>query len=536
MKEQQSDLKSNENVSRANWTAYGILLFSTFVTIEAMTFQAPALPSIVSHFGVAMNSAALIILIYYIAATTFAPIMGRLADTYGRKRMMIIGLSLFSASEFVAAFSPTFSALLAARFVQGLGVACILPVIMAYIGYLFPSSRRGMALGIFTCAMSIGATVGAVLGGFLVDSMGWPVIYWLSGALGVIGLSLVVVFVPDTPRAQAQRDYDLPGAFCLLLMVGGLLSFPTAASKLGAFSIYSVACLGVGLVGALSLWRWERNAVDPIIDTDILGRSAFLLPALIYLLNVMCLAGLTYSLAFFIGDRPGGSASQVGVINMTVYGCSMLFAPIAGKLSDHTQPRTIVACSLVVILACMLAISQIQLSTPLWVIATITVIVGAANGMNTPPLMKLIIGAVPQEKLARGTGLFTMFKDFGSPLGATFGLAVFGGMSTLIAQSFIQEKTSAAGVSGETTTQLTRLIASGETEVNSTIGQTLRSFSIDGNEMMAAAHLEGIGHALPWVTYVLALILAGMFLLSLRLPRNNAQTALKSDLAVTAKC
>src|SRR5690606_25202405 len=204
MRQQQDNSGPDAKVSRDNWIAYGALLFSTFVMIEAMTFQAPALPTIVRHFGVPMNAAGLIILIFFIGSTTFAPIMGRIADSHGRKKILMAGLVIFSISEFVAAFSPTFTVLLIARFAQGFGVACIIPVVMAYIGYLFSESKRGLALGIFTGAMSFGAATGALAGGLLVDSFGWPIIYWLSGVLGVMGLGMVTFLVPDIPSERKQ--------------------------------------------------------------------------------------------------------------------------------------------------------------------------------------------------------------------------------------------------------------------------------------------------------------------------------------------
>ena len=163
--------------SRRVWTIYVALLFGTFITVEAAAFQAPALPSLTRHFGISINLAATILIMYSLGMTVFAPIMGRLGDQIGRKRVLLAGMLGFSISEVIAATALNFPVFLTARFLQGLGVACIVPAVYAYIGHLFPEHKRGMALGIFAMTMTLGAASGGLLGGLLIDHYGWPSIY-----------------------------------------------------------------------------------------------------------------------------------------------------------------------------------------------------------------------------------------------------------------------------------------------------------------------------------------------------------------------
>src|SRR5690348_15831422 len=116
------------------WKIYSALLFSTFVTLEAAAFQLPAIPTIAAHFRMPVSLAALITLLYYLGVVVLSPIMGRLADHVGRKRMILSGLRIFAIAEFGAAIRPNRSIFLIARLFQGIGVACILPVTLAYVG------------------------------------------------------------------------------------------------------------------------------------------------------------------------------------------------------------------------------------------------------------------------------------------------------------------------------------------------------------------------------------------------------------------
>ena len=108
--------------ARSAWAVYAALLFGTFITIEAAAFQAPALPSVTRHFGIPVNMAALVLILYSLALTVFAPIMGRLGDQHGRKKVITIGMLVFAVSEFAAAWAPNFAFFLGARFAYRVGL------------------------------------------------------------------------------------------------------------------------------------------------------------------------------------------------------------------------------------------------------------------------------------------------------------------------------------------------------------------------------------------------------------------------------
>lgn len=154
------------NTNMANpWVSFIALLFATFVTIEAAAFQAPVLPSVTQHFSIPVNLAALILISYFIAVAVCAPAMGRLGDQIGRRRMVTIGLVVFGVAEFVAAWAPQFWMFLAARFLQGLGVACIFPAVFSYVNHLFREDQRGMALGVLMFVMTFAPPAAACWAG-----------------------------------------------------------------------------------------------------------------------------------------------------------------------------------------------------------------------------------------------------------------------------------------------------------------------------------------------------------------------------------
>ncbi len=361
---------------RQAWKAFIVLLSSVFIMLEAAAFQAPAMPSITRHFGIPVSQAALILLLYYLGATVFAPIMGSLADRVGRKRMVLVGAGLFALAEFGAALSTSFANFLAARFVQGLGVACVLPVVLGFVSQLFPAHKRGLPLGIMSMAMTAGAVTGGMIAGQLIDRFGWTSVYWASGSLTLLGLILVALTVPELPGTAGRQRFDLAGVVLLFLAVGCLLSVPTLVGNFGMTSLLTLAAVLIGLASVALLWQVERRAPTPVVDLAVLRERAFGLAALIYLLHVLTFTGLIYALAFIISARPGGSASQVGVMTMFVYGSSLCMSPLAGWLADRMPVRVQIQLALGLTVVGQYLVSTLRVDTPMWTMLAIVSLLG----------------------------------------------------------------------------------------------------------------------------------------------------------------
>lgn len=505
--------------SRSPWQIYLVLLFSTFVTIEAAAFQAPAIPSVARHYGIPINLSALILLFYFLALTVFAPIMGRLADSVGRKRILMFGLLLFALAEFLAASVPAFPLFLAARFLQGFGVACILPGVMAYVSDLFSAKNRGTALGILTLAMTLGAASGGLFGGLLIDSFGWPSVYWISGALAIAGLVPVAAFVPEIRSNATRHPFDLTGALWLFVTVGALLSLPTWAGNFGIRSSYTLAAFCAGILGLFMLARVGYRAAAPVVDLSILKQRTFALPTAIYWLHLLSFSGVLYALAFFINGRPGGSASQFGFVSLFLYGSSMISAPISGRVVDLMNPRWVSIFALTGTLIALVSFSTIRVDTPLWFIVMTVSALGLMMGANTPAIMKLALGAVPREKIGAGSGLFSMLRDLGSPTGSSFALAVFGTSLAIHTEQALTERAKALGVSDELMESLATLLASKGKIVMPALATQLQARGMDAMELLRLAGLDGLSGALPSVGYLLMGMVGLAWLLSFLLPK-----------------
>ena len=506
----------SSTATRAPWGVYSALLFGTFITIEAAAFQAPALPSVTRHFGIAVNMAALVLILYSLALTVFAPIMGRLGDQYGRKKVITIGMVIFSASEFAAALAPNFWFFLGARFFQGLGAACILPGVFAYVTHLFPAHKRGTALGILAFTMTFGAASGGLLGGLLIDRLGWESVYWISGALTLIGLVPVRLLVPEIELAKTRTAFDYKGATLLFATIAALLSLPTWAIVV------------VGVSSLTLLWRHSRGVANPVFDVSILSRGDFAKPSVIYWLHMIFSSGIVYSLAFFINTRPGGTAAQFGFVTLFLYGSGLLSAPVAGKLIDRIDPRLVCIVAMVASLLGTVLFLNIDVSTPLWMVIAVVCVMGFGIGINTPSMMKMALAAVPASKMGAGSGLFSMFRDLGSPTGSSLSLAVFGATLAYQTQAVIARQTESLGLDASALATLARAAGGRVREVPQEVADRLSASGLSADAVMLQAHSEGLNAALSNVGYLLLALIVGALVLSLRLVKSTAQKSADS--------
>lgn len=505
--------------TRSAWKIYICLLGGTFVTIEAAAFQAPVIPSITRHFNIPISLAALVMLLYFIALTVFAPIMGRWADQVGRKRMALGGLAVFAVAEFLAAAAPNFATLLVARFLQGLGVASILPVVYSYVNHLFPEERRGAAIGVLIFTMSLGAATGGLLGGLLIDHLGWRSVYWISGALAALGLLPVALFVPEVRLDVPRPRFDYTGAFALFVAIAAVLSTPIWVDNLGLGAPVTLAAIVAGVLGLAVVWHTGQRAEAPVVDVDILRRRAFALPSIIYWMHILTFSGLVYALAFFVSGRPGGSATDVGFVLLAMYGSSMLAAPISGRAIDSIEPRSVMIVALSGTILGMLLLTGVKTDTPLWLLVVIVSLVGLAMGTNTPAAMKLTMGSIPKEKTGTGAGMLSMLRDLGPPTGSAGSLAVFGSILAARSEAAASMRAQALGLSDQDREAVVAMLRDRGAPGTPGLDAELQARGTDAETLLHMAGMDALAPALSGVGYVLASVAFAALVLCFLLPR-----------------
>ena len=249
---------------------FSILMYAIDATVVAVAF-----PNFTEELHSSVLWSAWTISIYFIAVTMTMPLAGNMSDSFGRKKVFLLSLILFSGSSLACGFAPSISALIAFRFFQGVGGACFLPTASGILSDHFPESRETV-IGLLSSIFGVGFVVGPNLGGWIVSQYSWRYIFYINVPIGIILTCLAMVLLRESGRITRPR-IDFAG---IGLMCASLLSLMLGLNLAGeGFSAPSTVAVGVlvamSVLLAFFFLRQEKRAAQPIIDTRLLESKAF---------------------------------------------------------------------------------------------------------------------------------------------------------------------------------------------------------------------------------------------------------------------
>ncbi len=295
------------------------------ITLD-VTIVNVALGPIVGDLGGSLAGAQWIVSAYTIAVATFLLSGGAMADRVGSRRAFLVGLGLFAVGSAACAAAPSMAVLIVGRAVQGLGAALLMPCSLALITHAFPAGpqRRG-ALAAWGGIASIGLVGGPVLGGALVDGIGWRTIFLVNLPVAALAIAGVLAYVAETPRHR--HPLDLPGQALVIVALGGLSGGFILAGSLGWGAAGTIALLALGVGGVLALGIVERTVPLPMIPPDLFRGGAFRNVVAIGGIYNFCFYGILFCLSLLFHERLGLSPFDTGLALLPL---TLLIGTIAG--------------------------------------------------------------------------------------------------------------------------------------------------------------------------------------------------------------
>lgn len=398
----------------------GLLMSSIDGTVVAVAF-----PSFIKEFGATILWAAWTISIYYIAVTMSMPLVGNLSDSFGRKRVFLISLGLFTGSSLACGLAPNIHALIGFRFLQGIGGAAFLPTASGIVSDYFPENRE-RAIGLFTSIFPIGGIIGPNLGGWIVSRYSWRYIFYINLPIGIILIASIMMLLQDS-RAISRPRIDFAGAF---FMSGGILFLMFGLNVIGeSFSarslLFAGAFLGLSFFSLFLFFRQEKKETNPIMDIALLRSTPFLAANV---LNMVLGAGVFGIFAFM----PFYATS---VHKLSTFMSGMILTPRslgtipASAVTSFALRRWGYRRPIVVGLS-LAAFSTILLAPgPLWeimgsrfsiveIMSFLILLTGVGMGIMFPAANNACIELLP-EKVATIVGLRGMFRTVGGALGVS---------------------------------------------------------------------------------------------------------------------
>lgn len=342
-----------------------------------------------------------------------------LGDRYGRKRMYCIGLAGFSLASAAAALSPTVGALIAARGVQGLAAAIVMPMTLTLISEAFPAAKRGAAIGLWGGITGLAVALGPVVGGAIVGGISWHWIFWLNVP---IGIALIPVSLARLTESHGPRStLDVVG---LLLAGAGFLGLTWGlirASSIGWGSTETVTALVLGAVLVTAFLGWERRTPAPMLSPKLFRSRQFNAANGVSFLMYASLFGVLFLMMQFLQTALGYSPLQAGLRTLPWTGAPMLVAPIAGILADRIGNRPLLVTGLAlqaVGLGWIAAIASPGMSYT-W-LAVALGIAGVGISLCFPTVANAVVGSVPPAEMGIASGTNSALRE----IGGVFGIAI----------------------------------------------------------------------------------------------------------------
>lgn len=281
------------------------------VTIDA-TIVNVALGPIIADLGGSLAGAQWIVSAYTLAFAAFLLSAGAWSDRIGSRRAFLIGLGLFGVGSAACAAAPSMGALIAARAVQGLGAALLMPCSLALIIHIFPAGpERRSALAAWAGISGIGMAAGPLLGGVLTDSVGWRAIFVVNLPVAVVAAVGILACVAETERHR--HPFDLPGQVLAVTALGTISGGFIIAGELGWSAAGTLALLAAGLLAALGFWRVERSVARPMLPPGLFRSRRFSLVVGIAAIFNFCLYGSLFCLTLFLHEELGLSPLDTGL-------------------------------------------------------------------------------------------------------------------------------------------------------------------------------------------------------------------------------
>ncbi|MEU0939955.1 DHA2 family efflux MFS transporter permease subunit [Embleya sp. NPDC005971] len=396
---------------------------SVMVALDALVVAA-ALTTIRQDLGASIEELEWTVNAYSLTFAMLLPVAAAIGDRWGRRRMFATGLAIFSVASIACAPATSVSWLIAARVLQGIGAAVVMPLAMGLLGAAFPPERRGWAIGIFSGLTGLAVLSGPMVGGAVTEGLAWQWIFWINVPVGALAIPLVLRRIPES-RGPARR-VDVRGA---VLISSAVLGIVWGVVRGRAAGWAGVEVLGSFVLGALLLAAfvaWERRAPQPMVPLSYFRTRAFSAGNAAGFFLTAALFGAVFFLAQYMQTLFGSGPMEAGLQLLPWTATLFLTAPISGRLVDRIGERPLVVAGLVLQAVGMFWISLVTDTSVRYVeLLPALIVAGCGVSMAMPATQSASVGALPREAVGIASGIYSMMRQLGGVVGVAALATVF---------------------------------------------------------------------------------------------------------------
>jgi EmrB/QacA subfamily drug resistance transporter len=493
-----TDLINDEN---RKWWTLGAMCLALFMVMLDNTVVNVALPSIQRDLDTSISGLEWIVNGYTLSFAVLLAVGGRLGDIFGRRRMFIFGVIIFTFASTTAGFAPSNFALVASRVLQGVGAAFMMPGTLSIITNAFPPAERGKAIGTWAGVSALALAIGPVLGGFLTEHVSWRAIFFINLPVGVVAVAAALLFVKESRDYTVNRDVDVLGVGVLTMSLTGFVLALIEGNSWGWDSTAIIGLLAFSVAMFVAFFIVEQRVKAPIIEFALFKSRNFIGAVITAFIITFSMMGVFFFLALYMQNILQYSALEAGVRFLPTTLVIMVMSPLSGRLSDKYGPRWLIVGGMSLIAASLYIFSTIQVGDTFSHILPPFMMLGAGIGLTMSPMSTTAMNAVTKTKAGVASGVLSMFRM----VGGTFGVAALGALFQAQAKVSLDDSLANSGISSSQRSDLAHQLTGGTPHIEGVTQVQAAKLSVAGHD----AFIYGFSHAM---TLSVAVAVAGVIL------------------------
>ena len=417
----------------------GICCMSLLIVGLDNTIVNVALPSIQRDLHASVSGLQWTIDAYTLVLASLLMLSGSTGDRLGRRRIFQTGLVIFTIGSLLCSLSPGLGWLVAFRMVQAVGGSMLNPVAMSIITNVFTDPKeRAQAIGVWGGVVGISLALGPIVGGALVDSIGWRSIFWINIPVGAAALLLTMRYVPES-RAERPRRIDPVGQILVLVFLATLTYAIIEGPSQGWGSALIVSLFAVAVVAIVCFVRYELRVPEPLVDPRFFRSLPFSSATVIAVCAFAALSGCLFMNTLYLQNVRGYTPLHAGLVTVPLALMALVFAPISGRLVGHRGTRLPLAIAGVAITASGLMMIGLSNTTPIWWLIITYVAFGLGFAFVNAPVTNTAVSGMPRAQAGVAAAIASTSRQVGQTLGvAIIGSAVVSGIAGHFQSSFAQ--------------------------------------------------------------------------------------------------
>ena len=403
-----------------------ICCMSLLIVGMDVTIVNVALPSIQCDLHATLAGLQWIVDAYTLVVASLLMLAGSMSDRFGRRRVFQIGLLVFTAGSLLCSLAHSMERLIAYRAIQGLGASMLNPVALSIIANAFPNPKnRARAVGVWGAVAGVSLAVGPLIGGALVQAVGWRSIFWINLPIGIIAIVLAARFVPESKAPKARR-VDPIGQFLVFTGFASLTFAVIEGPRRGWGSSLIIALFLIAAVALVAFLLYEPRRVEPLLDLRFFRSVPFSSATLLAVCAFASFAGFLFLNALYLQQIRGISAFHTGLCTLPLALMMVVCAPLSGRLvgSYGTQPSLLIAGSSLI--ASTLMLTTLSTGTSLVLLLSAYALFGVGLGMVNPAITTNAVAGMPLSQ----AGVAAAVASTSRQVGAALGVAVAGTVVT----------------------------------------------------------------------------------------------------------